>query len=347
MVTIPPALKEKVMASPLWDMPRDKLLARFKGENFLGLSHRYFWLVVDLLQRALAASAHLNHVREHPYECLVFSQTLRVRRYCLALANLIVQNGPGFLVCNDGSFPILKSLFELVIEARMVPAYLNTFGDTPERRRELTQRVLDFADLNKKWDNFKFKFMPALLPDEIKSDMMKQEEARPKAESEERMNALARKLGADSYKECRHWFPTKGPNGTPIIKENRRDFGSVRWRCEDVLGGLSSAAVEREFWADAYVSLYEVLNTYSHPVLGYDDCFRDENERLFDYFSLSVGIITPMHKWFLPNMLLELQADDGILEAKKAIDQVFGDMVMLCLIYKICIDRKDRAGFQA
>ncbi len=341
---------EKLKASDYWDMSRDQLLERFKGERFLLWSEQYFNLLGDLLQRVLVSSAHLDHVKEHPYECLVYSQTKRFKRYALALWRLIIKDGYSFMVCNDGAFTVLKALFELTIEARMVAAYLNTFGDTLERRRELTQRVLDFTDVYKKKANFKFKFIEIPLPDEVKSEGLLKEEAKTKEECEALINAAVGRLGEANARDVKHWFPTKGPDGRPIIKESRArkaDFGSVRWRCEDVLARLSAKEEERRLWSNAYVSFYEVLNTYSHPVLGYDDCLRGENERLLDYFMLNVGIITPMHKWILPSVLRDLQADESILACKKTIDVLYGRMLTLCTVYSICVQRKDRAGFQA
>lgn len=341
---------EKLKASEYWDMSRDQLLERFKGEAFLLWSEQYFYLLGDLLQRVLVSSAHLDHVWEHPYECLVYSQTKRFKRYALALWRLIIKDGYSFTVCNDGAFPVLKALFELTIEARMVPAFLNTFGDTPDRRRELTQRVLDFTDVSKKRANFKFKFVEIELPDEIKPELMKREQERSKAECEALINAAVGRLGASSARDVKHWFPTKGPDGCPIIKGSRAkkaDYGSVRWRCEDVLACLSAKEEERRMWAKAYVSSYEVLNIYSHPVLGYDDCLREEKERLLDYFMMSVGVITRLHELVLPDLLRDLRADESIMSCKKTIDSLYKRMLFLCTVYSVCVQRKDRAGFQA
>ncbi len=345
------SLIDKVKATEYWNMSRDELLERFKRERFLLWSERYFFMLGDLLQRVLVSSAHLDHVREHPYECLVYSQTKRFKRYAFALFRLIIKDGYSFTVCNDGAFTVLKALFELTIEARMVPAFLTTFGDTPERRRELTQRVLDFTDVHKKKANFKFKFITVPLPDEIKPESMKREEERSKAECKALISAAAGRLGEKSAWDVKHWFPTKGPDGRPIIKESHSkgnaDFGSVRWRCEDVLACLSSTAVERKLWSTEYVSLYEMLNTYSHPVLGYDDCLRNEKERLFDYFMTSVGIVKPLHELVLPSVLRDLHADESILACKQTLDVLYDRMLFLCTVYSICIQRKDRAGFNA
>lgn len=344
------SLIEKLKTTEYWDMSRDQLLERFKGEPVLLWSEQYFFLLGDLLQRVLVSSAHLDHVKDHPYECLVYSQTKRFKRYALALWRLIIKDGYSFMVCNDGAFTVLKALFELTIEARMVAAFLNTFGDTPERRRELTQRVLDFTDVYKKKANFKFKFIDIPLPDEVKSAGLLSEQSKTKEECEALINAAVGRLGESSARDVKHWFPTKGPDGRPIIKESRArkaDFGSVRWRCEDVLACLSANEEERRFWSNAYVSFYEVLNTYSHPVLGYDDCLRDEKERLFDYFMMSVGIVKAMHELVLPSLMRDLQADESIRACKKTIDVIYGRMLTLCTVYSICVQRKDRAGFQA
>lgn len=341
---------ELLKKSPFWTMSREELLDSLMKQPTLSLLHRYFGDVCSLLQVVQRTSGHLNHFENHPYECLVFSQVLRFQRYHLALHSLFNRDEQRIMACFDGVHPILKALFELMIEARMVAAYSNVFGANPERKRELTQRVLVFADLNKKQDNYKFKYLDIPICEDLKSEGLRLEHARTKEECEERMNALAAKLGEEKWGDCRHWFPTKALNGKPIIKAKRRDFGSVRWRCEDVLGTCSASPDEKRWWSRAYVSYYQYVNTYSHPVLGYDDCFRGDKERHYDFFWLSFGMIDAFHSFVLPWVLSELAVDLESIDAvqlKKGIDDGHRDLVRLVAIYMPCIERKDRAGFQA
>lgn len=318
-----------------------------KGTSQFFLSY-YFYLEIFLSQ-ILNETKALNNFSTHPYEWVVFSHTTRFKRYAMALACMF-PHGRGIMrTCYDGSYPILKSLFELTIESRMARAFLDEFKDTDDPRKTLAGRICTFADFNKKDANFKHNFGYSLkeIPDFMKPDLIKEYERAGIEKHKNDLRELAKKLGCERVKDLRHWYPYNDSKGKPTTRDNRHDTGTVRWCVEDILTNYLPDPNETDKWKIAYKSTYEALNTYSHPVQGYDDCFRPELERSYDFFKLSVEVLILFHKFTLPELSLTLLAsNDDIKTAKNKIDESFRYLINCYGIFVPLVEKQDREGFK-
>lgn len=52
----------------------------------------------------------------------------------------------------------------------------------------------------------------------------------------------------------------------------------------------------------AYNEDYDLINLYTHPVMGYDDCFRGTAERSLDLAQMQMSMRSVFHKVVLPPM---------------------------------------------
>ena len=340
---------ETVMREDYLPMTRLELQTRLAHAGTFQLFAFYYAQLELLLANTRKDSASVNVLQTHPYQSVVFAHTLRFKRYAMALARMFPTDGKKVvLACQDGSYPILKSLFELIVESRMARAYLQEFEDTPESRKQLADRILTFTDLNKKKANFKFNFINVddLNLDAVRPESMNQYAAAGKDQHMQDIEDLAKKLGDDIWRKTNHWYPTKNRKGEKVISGKRSDFGSIRWRCEDVLANHLPDDSERLFWSRAYVSIYEVLNFYSHPSQGYDDCLRPDAERLYDFFKISAEMVLPMHLYVLPELLANLLATSPVI--KNHLNNVDESAKKLLLMYQALtplIEKQEREGF--
>jgi hypothetical protein len=309
----------------------------------------FFYAQLEILLHNIRQdSKDLNDLSKYPYECVVYSHTMRFKRYAMALARMFPHDNEKFIACYDGSYPILKSFFELMLESRMASAYLYEFGDTSESQKELAKRITVFADFNKKKTNYKHNFgdgldeaLECFAPESIKQYM---KQGAPK--HREDLDKLAKEMGGQDWRNLRHWYPSTNNKGDAVIKKGRPDIGSIRWCCEDILAIQLPDPVEKEQWKKAYVSIYEVLNTYSHPIQGYDDCLRPDLERLYDFFKISVEVLNLFIKFTLPEILKTLHSssskNNSILNN---IDETVKDLITFYQNYVPRIEKQDREGF--
>lgn len=318
-----------------------------KGTSQFFLSY-YFYLEVFLSQ-ILNETRDLNNLATHPYECVVFSHTMRFKRYAMALACMFPHGRGVMRTCYDGSYPILKSFFELIIESRMARAFLDEFIDTEDPRKTLAERICTFADFNKKDANFKhnFGFSIKEIPDFMKPDLIKEYERAGIDKHRNDLRELAKKLGCERVKDLRHWYPYNDSKGKPTTRADRHDTGKIRWCVEDILASYLTDSSEKDQWKISYKSTYEALNTYSHPVQGYEDCFRPELERFYDFFKTSVEVLILFHKFTLPELTLTLRAsNDDIITAKNKIDEAFKYLIRCYIIFAPLVEKTDREGFK-
>jgi hypothetical protein len=273
---------------------------------------------------------------------------MRFKRYAMALARMFPHDNEKFIACYDGSYPILKSFFELMLESRMACAYLSEFGNTSETRSALATRITTFADFNKKKRNHKHNFHNGLdaLPDYMKPDSIKEYEKQGVNKHEKDLADIASKMGYKDWRHLKHWYPHVDNKGNSILKERRQDTGSIRWCCEDILASQVPDGNEKKTWEMAYVSIYEILNTYSHPMQGYDDCLRPDLERLYDFFKISVEVLNLFIKFTLPEILKTLRSssskNNSILNN---IDETAKDLITFYQNYVPRIEKQDREGF--
>lgn len=302
-----------------------------------------------LLNKILQKSKDQNDPLKYPYECVVFSHAKRFKRYAMALARMFPHDDKIMIACYDGSYPILKSLFELMLESRMASAYLCEFGNTSETRSALATRITTFADFNKKRTNFKHNFGDGLneIPDCIKPDSIKQYEEQGVQKHNNDLVALAKKMGYEDWRDLRHWYPFADNKGISAIKKGRRDTGSIRWCCEDILASQLPDSNEKDTWRRAYISVYEILNTYSHPVQGYDDCLRSDLERLYDFFKISAEVLDPFIKFTLPEILKTLHSSNSKnISVLNNIDETAKELINFYIKFVPLIEKQDREGFK-
>ena len=288
---------------------RADILRKFMNENYLAYINMYFFCAENFIQHLLLKKQKYNDLNKYPYECLIFSHTLRIKRYIKGLHHLSAMKQKGVMTnCTDSYFPILKSLFELFVEYKLTSSYINDFGKSAKIKKELVNRVLDYSNIARKKNNYNFNYIesfqnlpPELMPEDIEKHL-KQGRKQHLIELEK----VAKRLGYNKFTDVKHWYPKRDNKNKTIIKDNRRDFGSMRWRCQDVLGEYLPSPKERYYWKESYHTLYELLNRYSHPALGYDDNFRPNQERMFDLFQVACQIIIILESFILPSVIKEL-----------------------------------------
>jgi len=288
---------------------KQSILKTFLQQGYLFRINRYISLSAEFVGYVLSETKEKSDAEKYPLESVVYCHSVRIKRYLEGLAYLSRQIDDNRMFhCIDSYYPVLKSLFELFVESRLVVAFFNEFGDSEETRRALVKRILDYTDLQKKNNNYRFLFndIPGLVDHVQVPDSVKNYFEKGQGENLTDQKNVAKKLGKDRSKDIKHWFPTRNKGNKPISKNDRKDFGSMRWRCEDVLGEYLPYEAERNLWKANYSTLYEILNRYSHPALGYDDNFRPEPERLFDLFQVICPMIITFDKFILPNILQKL-----------------------------------------
>lgn len=316
-------LREKNLPS------RTEVMKNFMQQGFLAQINSYVGSAFHLVQYFLITSKELDHLKNHPYECVIYSQTKRMKRYLQGLAFLSQRIDQHRIIhCTDSYYPILKSLFELFVENRLANSYVSDFGQTTKTKKELAQRILDYTNLTRKRNNFKFNFIAdfSKIPTEYMSEEIRDYIKKNTKQHREESNDIANRLGKGKTRDVRHWYPNKDNRNKTIIKDKRNDFGSMRWRCQDVLGQYLPNAIEKKHWYTQYDTLYELLNRYSHPVLGYDDNFRPEAERLFDLFHTLCQTIIIFDKFILPDIITDLKIR---IENNKEVLDSFNEMESL------------------
>lgn len=233
--------------------------------------------------------------------------------------------GPVYLYhCIDCYHPILKSIFELAVENRLAAAYINDFGNNQEIRRNLADRILKYTDYTKKKHNQKFKYFSTndVIDHDILPNSILEHHKKSKKDVREEIKILATYLNSgDTNIKINHWYPTKDSQnkiiGDPTFS------GSMQWRCRDVLAKYAISEAEAKFWQNSFDSIYDLLNRYSHPVLGYDDNLRPEEERLFDLYLILCPFIILFDNFILPGLVHDLKVH---MEDSPDLMTVFNEM---------------------
>jgi hypothetical protein len=305
---------------------RKQLLDMFKVSGMLHLTHEWFMHANDLLTVLYRHTSSLASA-ETPYEAVLRTQTLRMQRYLRALSQLSVIEGKTIRHCIDGYHPVLKSLFENVVECELVVLYKALFGAQPSWAIALERRIVDYANAAAKKRNFTFHHREDLVAQlqEMRhrglnpSPLIEQYAREGKATARAEATSAAQDLhGAGAMiSDVKHWFPVVDTeNNYFSINENARDqrprnVGSMQWRCQAVLGSRLADRLRAKWWHDAYDADYEMLNRYSHPALGYDDNLRPQEERFVDLFRLQFGAMTVLTNWVIPTVTDQLRLRTG------------------------------------
>lgn len=287
---------------------KEELLNNFQKGDHLPMLLDYFLKVATLFEMLFDISKKWDDLETHPFESVIFSHLTRFKRYTLGLTRLSFRHGLGIIHCIDCYYPILKSIFELSAENRLAAAYVHNFGRTPENKKQVADKILAYTDYAKKKHNQKFKYLdlPNLLPDSLKPQSIRDFEAKTKTDVNRAISNVTKQLNSGgSTDKPKHWYPTRDAEGLKIGDE--MFFGKMQWRCRDVLGGYAETEKERDFWRTSYDTTYDLLNRYSHPVLGYDDNLRPETERLFDLYLVLFGFVPLLDMFIIPGLIRDLE----------------------------------------
>ena len=316
-------------------------------KTFLGGFHliktiywfNYFQEYCDL---AISAGKDKVDIEENPLETVVFHHVQRMRRYIVGINRLAFPNGPGIYYSIDCYYPILKSIFELMVEFRLSISFLHHFDDTRENRKDLLKRITDYSDLAKKQHNYKFHRMRELFNfrDDIKPATLREYENAGLNQAKTEISEVAKRVNKGRFNRIKHWYPYQDKNNRDIGNKNYQ--GSMQWRCKSVLGQFSPSNDEQYFWKTKYDTVYDVLNRYSHPVLGYDDNLRPESERLLDLYRMLAPFIWMLDMFFIPdvNRVLSVRMENSeifLTEWKKA-NKVMNDLIRHYYTFFISLD---------
>lgn len=301
-------------------MNREALLERFRstpalrdGAQWYGQAHSLLERLGLLLQEEKAQSDSTRHV----LSLLI----LRIRRYLLALASMTRQTDErAFTHSIDGYHAIHKSLFETYVEFAVSSVYLDLFQNEGDPQGlSLLERLRLHAEITslKKnrqhlfrlpaWQAMQSKVAVKGFAMQVPPSIQALTEA-PLEDSTERLKTLIAKVhgtGA-AIKNYRHWFPERGKNGRFFVADGEDDSsrpkncGSIEWLCKAVMARHTPNRSHREWWVSAYNNDYDLINLYTHPVMGYDDCFRGTAERSLDLAQMQIGMRWIFHEVVLP-----------------------------------------------
>lgn len=347
-------------------MNRTELAERLQGSEALTLAQEWSFRAQDLLSHIHAGLGQDD--KRGPLDRVVLAQTKRIRRYLLALSRLtfVGDEATGRLMhCVDGAHAIHKSLFETYIEFALCLTYARLFdAQADEDGNDLGQRLFLYSDFAKRKRNrerlFRLDQWNALV-----SKMSGPVHLSPGTEDflakgvdgvKQDLAAQAMRIGGKEAQFARlsHWFPEKRPDGRYFVKAGENDMqrprncGSIEWTCKAVLAIHFPDSQMRAWWEQQYDQYYDQLNLFAHPVLGYDDAFRRESERLVDLARMQLGVRFDLHLCVLPSLKAMFS---GVcvphLRRFEELDAVFRRLNQLVLPVLMLIDQSDYQHPQA
>lgn len=303
-------------------MDRNSLLERFRGTTALRDAGQWY-LQAQVLLEKLELCLGRTELQRDETKHVLWLLVRRIRRYLLALSAMTFQTSERTLThAIDGYHAIHKSLFETYIEFAVSTVYLEMFGakgdpqglSLPERLRlhaEITSLKKNHEHQYRipAWEAKKAKLAEAGYAVQVPPSIGSMMDA-PLEEAKERMNRLAVRLQGpkakfDTYK---HWFPERDHDGSYFVAEGEtvksrpRWCGSIKWLCQAVMARHAPDPGLRDWWVSAYDNDYQLINTYTHPAMGYDDCFRGTAERSLDLAQMQMSMRWAFHEVVLPPM---------------------------------------------
>lgn len=305
---------------------REKALKFLARSGVLSDVANWFGDASNFLSLGIRATRENKKISQ--YQVLLLKQAMRMQRYYFALSHLSWEmpdeaGQKRNVHAIDGYFPILKSAFEVGVEFDLTILFKQIFEEAdPHWDSKLGKAIENYTNFTKKNHNHKFWFRDEWL------ERMVAGEAEPLQMSNSLLQHLkqGKKLGAQALKESvaevdetarrsgeiNHWFPIRAPDRTFFVEPGSsvdirpKGAGSMKWRCQTILGNLLEDKNRAQFWSMGYDSQYDILNRYSHPAQGYDDNFRHELERFADLFRVEIGALQYAEHFFLPTWISDL-----------------------------------------
>lgn len=347
-------------------MNRDALLESFQGTAALRDAGQWYKQALNLLEQ-LELSLRRSKPQRDSTKHVLWLLVLRIRRYLLALSFMSIQTDErSFTHAIDGYHAIHKSLFETYLEFAVSSVYLDLFqakGDP--QGLSLLERLQWHAEITSLKKNRQHRFrLPAWqamqdkavatglamhAPPSVQAMM-----DAPLAESTDRLKDLIAKVQGPSgnIRHYKHWFPECGHTGMFFVAHGEDDSlrpkncGSVEWLCKAVLARHTPDPSHREFWVSTYNNDYDLINLYTHPVMGYDDCFRGTAERSLDLAQMQMSIRRLFHEVVLPPLRAYFRDSwvglTGIEDQLRRLDWGTSRIVLAFLIK---IHQNDRENF--
>lgn len=303
-----------------YQMDRDALLERFRGSMALRDAALWYVEARNLLEQLEVCLKETRPQRDSAKHVL-WLLMLRIRRYLLALSAMSFQTGErSFTHAIDGYHAIHKSLFETYIEFAVSTVYLGLFQSQGDPQGlSLLERLRLHAEITSLKKNRQHRFrLPAwqAMREKVAEagfTMQVPESTRalmdaPLEESTERLNSLIEKVQGPkaSIKNYKHWFPERSLDGKFFVPEGEdescrpKNCGSIEWLCKAVMARHTPDPRHRDWWVSAYNNDYDLINLYTHPVMGYDDCFRGTAERSLDLAQMQLSMRSAFHEVVLP-----------------------------------------------
>lgn len=344
-------------------MDRDGLLERFQSSNALPEAALWYRQAHQLLQRLELCLRGTDSQKDSSKQVL-WLLVLRIRRYLLALSAMSFQTDQRtFTHAIDGYHAIHKSLFETFIEFAVSTVYLDMFQDRGDPQGlSLIERLRLHAEITTLKKNRQHLFrIPAwrTMSEKVTSagytmpvpPSLKELIDSPTEETTERLKHLIVKLQGSSagIKTYKHWFPERGINEGFFVAEGEDDTarpkncGSIEWLCKAVMARHTPDPNHRDLWVSAYNNDYDLINLYTHPVMGYDDCFRGTAERSLDLAQMQISmrrvfhevVLPPMRAFFRENWVELVVEDDRLC-------QLDSDITRTVLPFLYFVHQKDR-----
>lgn len=301
-------------------MNRTELAERLQGSEAFGLASEWSFRAQDLLSRIHAGLGEND--QRGPLDRALLVQTKRIRRYLLALSRLtfVADEATGrSMHCVDGAHAIHKSLFETYIEFALCLTYARLFNVQDDGDgNDLGQRLFLYSDFAKRKRNrerlFRLDQWNDLVsrmsgPMQLSPGLKELIEKGVDGVKQDLATQAKRIGGKDAqFAKLSHWFPERRPDGRYFVKSGEddsqrpRNCGSIEWACKAVLAVHFPESERRGWWEQQYDQYYDQLNLFAHPVLGYDDAFRLESERMADLARMQLGVRFDLHFCVLPSL---------------------------------------------
>lgn len=343
-------------------LDREEVLKSFQGQR--ALRDAWQW---NSDARALLDELEISK-RDKPQDGVALAALdlliTRMRRYFLALALLSTPVNKGeWTHAIDGYHAVHKSLFETYIEFAACLVYLDMFGAKGDfTGLNLSKRLQLHAETLKQKKNLQHKYrQPAW--ETLKTQVQKAgyDFATPASIEQlmgEEMNVTRGRIEAQidqlqgpglGIKKYKHWFPEKDLQGMYFVADGEdnsrrpKNCGSIEWLCKAVLARHVPDLTHRGWWLTAYNNDYELINLYTHPAMGYDDCFRGTPERFMDLAQMQLSMRCMFHEVVLPPLrAFHSSLWASLVEREERLRRLHLSTSVLVLPYLLAVHQQDR-----
>lgn len=344
-------------------MKREELLERFRGTAALRDAAQWYGQARQLLEK-LEVQLRKNEPQSNSSKRVLWLLILRIRRYLLALSVMTIQTDEQtFTHAIDGYHAIHKSLFETYLEFAASSVYLDLFQKSGDPQGlSLLERLQLHAEITSLKKNRQHRFrLPAwqamhskLAATGFAMQVPPSIEAlidAPLEETTERLKGLITRVQGSgaSIKNYKHWFPERANNGKFFVAEGDDDScrpkncGSIEWLCKAVMAKHTPDSTHRGWWVSAYNNDYDLINLYTHPVMGYDDCFRGTDERSLDLAQMQMSIRWIFHEVVLPPMRVFFRDEwVELVNKEEQLRQLHINTTKLVLAFLVAEHQQDR-----